>query len=85
MREAITSYRDAVLEYVERCRKFWIIQPNTMVGRGISIIPLGILLSALQGEDHAAEAMASLSVTIAFNANIQPQFKIIQKILKRLV
>lgn len=83
VREAVGRYRDAIIEYVERCRKFWIVPPETKVGRGISIIPLGILLSGRQGEECAAEAMASLGVTIAFNANIRPQFEVIQKILKR--
>ncbi|SPE41147.1 hypothetical protein SBA7_150006 [Candidatus Sulfotelmatobacter sp. SbA7] len=41
------------------------------------------MLAALDGEDRAAEAMASLSVSIAFNANVRPQFEAIQKILEK--
>jgi putative GTP pyrophosphokinase len=83
VREAMGRYQEGILEYVERCRKFWIVSSEAKLGRGICLLPLGILMAGLGGEDQAADAMASLSLSIAFNANIRPQFEIIQEILRK--
>lgn len=83
IREATRKYEGAIKEYVSRCRKFWILESDASLGRGICLLLLGILMAGLNGEAQAAEAMASLSLSVKFNANVRPQFEIIQEILRK--
>ncbi len=57
LRDSLTKYRAGILEYVQRCRKFWPEPPSSApVGKGISIINLAMMLISVRGVDAILEA-----------------------------
>jgi putative GTP pyrophosphokinase len=81
VRVSIETYRDEIVEYVERSSEFWVIGRNASLGKGFCVLVLAMMLAAARGETQAAEAMTALSLSIAFNVNVPAQVSLAQELL----
>ena len=83
IREALTKYGDAVVEYVGRCSEYWVIGRDAALGSGACLLFLAIMLAAAEGEKPAADAMAALSRSIAFNFHLLEQVETAREIVEK--
>lgn len=82
LRDSLKKYREGIIEYVERCFRFWGPAPDEL-GGGVSIFQLAQLLITSQGEKKVSEVFKTAATPIAEEQNLGRQVAIAREIVAR--